>query len=724
MRISIIALLFFASLLCSKFITSKEKNVGQGLRPLKVRTLTQGKNSEAIFDGKIETCWESDALLPQEWIKVLGVNILLRKRPVFSPSVPANSAAFDGNLDSSLTIPAGRTQLSIGQLPETQKVTFAYKVGTGKPLNLRVFEESGEEIYSEAIAASDSYKLRSFSLPNKHFRIEFEAEKDFQLFELALRPSRISEKIIPDFGRVIPIKFLKITDSRTYTEGVELIVKIQHPGGEMTEEPFTFLRPDLIEFEREHQARFLLLQYNLPNQDWLKVQVCEVEAFDKNGISGEKAPARASKMPLQDLLGVNGYWGFGHNQYSKFNPPGKGIAAFAPFVSHVRNYHDMTWDLKDPDAGIDFKAMSAGSGTPAKEWVNWDLEYKNWVRHVPHIQASLQFFRFNPEQWDKPEQSAFNYAYNYTRHFGPTYGNGTITTVEAGNEPWKYDAATYQKILRGMARGAKEGDPAVEFFPCALQAADSAMEKTEVFKNYIDARIPEDVFPYLDGINVHHYSFTSHNVYKQRPLPPEAPASVFWEVNDALKWRDKHLPGKKIYLSEWGWDSPGGGEDCTHIQCVSEEQAANYLIRGALIAHRLGLDRATWFFYGNEPGPSGLYTRSGLLSSAKAGFQRKKTYYAFKHLTEVLGDKYFLRVFRESENLWGYYYGDSEGKATHLILWRPVAEDKLRLFSIPESIEAKQAEKINFSEKSPTLEVEMLSGNKVRIGTEPVILTL
>ena len=330
--------------------------------------------------------------------------------------------------------------------------------------------------------------------------------------------------------------------------------------------------------------------------------------------------------------------------------------------------------------------------------------------------------------WNKPYQSAYNYAYAFARHFGVTHGNGTVCSIEIGNEPWKYDAAIYQKILAGMAKGAKDGDPKMEVFPCALQAADPTVEEKDGFKNYINARITPDVLPLLDGINIHHYSYNSHNTYTQKALQPESSSSVFWEILDAIKWRNAHLPGKKIFLSEWGWDSPGGGEDCTHNQCVREDDAASFLIRGALIAHRLGIDRATWFYYGNETGESRLYARSGLTSSIEKGFEKKKTYYAIDHLVKVLGDKHFTKVYKEQNDYWAYYYGDKNGKASHLILWRPVINDdkkiKVRLHA---PVTVKSAAVFSFDEGESLREIEFKrgeNGTEIMVGSVPVVVEL
>ena len=179
----------------------------------------------------------------------------------------------------------------------------------------------------------------------------------------------------------------------------------------------------------------------------------------------------------------------------------------------------------------------------------------------------------------------------------------------------------------------------------------------------------------LDGINIHAYSYVTGQDGKRRAVHPEHAHSTFWEILNAIRWRDQNMTGKKIYLSEWGWDSTGAGEDCTHDVCVSEAAAALYAVRGALIASRLGIDRATWYFYANEKLPSSLYTRSGLTGSVNVDFKKKKTFFALQSLLEKAGGSYFHSVVREDEAAWMYLLGDGSGKATHLIAWLPLDGD-------------------------------------------------
>ena len=184
------------------------------------------------------------------------------------------------------------------------------------------------------------------------------------------------------------------------------------------------------------------------------------------------------------------------------------------------------------------------------------------------------------------------------------------------------------------------------------------------------------------------------------------------------------MPGKKIYLSEWGWDTDGGGEPCTHSECVAEEAATVYAIRGLLIAARLGVDRATWYFFANGEASSSLYTRSGLTASKKANFKKKKIFRAFEHLLAAIGDKYFLGIYQEDEHLWAYHFGDPNGNKTHLVVWKPQDYDISKSSTIRINVPKKTTTIFSIANEEKILNFDETGNNELEfvLGKEPVII--
>ena len=643
----------------------------------KVTASSNSTEADKVSDGNLSTAWVSEAPLPEGFIKNKKQNILLGKSPNLQQGQVIENADHltDGDLNNSAVIPLnGQKAFTSFALSNSSFFSVSVKCQATSDISVSAEMFSGEMQLLGTYLPANNYQLLRFEKTIVGVKYLYLSSNDqFDVFEIAALTSPPREGIIFQFDKPQKIGVLKGklwagegTASATHlylsNDGINWNQVAKLPPESTHELLFAF--PD-------QKATFVKIEHTLVPKDWNKVFIWEVKIYDKNGPFGEKPLANQGAVSLRQMLGVNGYWSWGTDQYSYLLGKKEGPRRYAGMMSHARNYHDMTWDITDPDQAIDFSKMK-DNGTPAKEWVNWDLEYADWKKAGMDIQASLQFYRFDPKDWNSPQKSAYQYAFAFANHFGPKNGNGLVCTIEAGNEPWKYPSNIYQEILKGIIKGAKDADPTIEVFPCALQAADPEMENTDVFKNYIGTRINEAAALQLDGVNTHIYSYITDNNGNRRGIHPECPMSSFWEINNLIKWRNHNMPGKKIYLSEWGWDCGGGGEDCNYNECVSEEAAAAYAVRGALIAARLGLERATWYYYANEKAPASLYTRSGLTSSVNANFQKKKPFNSLDALINKVGDGYFLQVIQEDETAWLYLFGDKTGHPTHLVAWLPI----------------------------------------------------
>lgn len=650
------------------------------LKGAKIQTSSNQKEAYKIIDENRESAWQSDAPLPEGFIKNGNQNILLNKKPVSAESAFINQSNHftDGDLNNIGEIKSNNGKATIAYLLKNKSFfSISLKCQIKSAVHFFIEKNNKEKIKIGTYLLKDNFQLKRIEKEYKNVnKLILESEADFNLFEIAALAEAPKEHVIFQFNKPQKIGVLKAKYWAGH--GTATKTKLYSSRDGKTWNPILEFDPNavneaLLNFP-EHVASYVKLEHTLVPKDWNKVFFWEIKMYDKNGPYGKKPIANQGAVSIGEILGVNGYWSWGTDQYSFLLGEKEGPRRYKDLISHTRNYHDMTWDITDPDNVIDFSKMK-GEGTPAKEWVNWDLEYADWKKTEMDIQASFQFYRFKPEQWNSPEQSAYNYAHAFVKHFGIEKGNGLVCSIEAGNEPWKYPSDIYKKILKGILEGAKAADPKVEVFPCALQAADPEMENTDVFKNYIGARVTPEIAQQLDGLNTHVYSYVNEKNGKRKAVHPEHPLSSFWELNNMVQWRNHNMPGKKIYLSEWGWDCDGGGEHCTHQECVSEQAAAAYAVRGLMIAARMGIERATWYFYANEKMPSSLYTRSGLMSSVNAGFVKKKPFNSLQSLITITGNAYFNKVVREDESAWLYQLSDWKGKPTHLIGWLPIDGD-------------------------------------------------
>ncbi|MBK8567367.1 MAG: discoidin domain-containing protein [Saprospiraceae bacterium] len=192
------------------------------------------------------------------------------------------------------------------------------------------------------------------------------------------KPDGLSENVTIDFGQVRPVGQIHSrhwageAGTATATQ-IYLSTDGQQWQNIVALDP-TALHTVVTILPKEITARYLRLVHTLVARDWNKAYIWEVKAYDRFGPYGQKPTPVQGHTTIREMLGVNGYWSFGTDQYSDLLAPDGGPFRFKPVASHLRNYHDMTWDLKSPNDPIDFEKMSKGGGTPATEWLNWDRE--------------------------------------------------------------------------------------------------------------------------------------------------------------------------------------------------------------------------------------------------------------------------------------------------------------------------------------------------------------
>ncbi len=151
-----------------------------------------------------------------------------------------------------------------------------------------------------------------------------------------------------------------------------------------------------------------------------------------------------------------------------------------------------------------------------------------------------------------------------------------------------------------------------------------------------------------------------------------------WSVNNLFKYSEFNLNSLPVYVTEFGYDSEGGGDDCVHSVCISEELQAIYGIRMSLILYRLGVNEFYWYYYANVDGDSFLHNRSGLLSSYSKGMQIKKSFIAFETLQKHIGDMVFTGILSETNDLYVYSFEDKTNNTKALVAWIPTSGNHLK----------------------------------------------
>lgn len=640
---------------------------------------SSGNDAYNIIDGRIETFWSSEAALPINFYKRGDLNFLHQNNN-FSITTSSsknirNVTDADINTSSIIKVVNEKAFCKITFNKAIVIKSFIAKCSTPEKIFIKYILSNDETISAGIFSRSENYSMPDYKTPEFPVKeILFTSKREFTIFEIAIRTKPVEEFVIFDLQDQKSIGWIESKHFSETSRTIELLlsndkeswVKVADLNPHTSTMTTNIIDPPIL-------ARYIKIRHVLFEIDYAKAWTWELKVFDENGPYGTIPTARKSKHTISEMLGVNGFWGWGHNIYSDSLKTGEGPTLYNKIAGFARNYHNYDWDVPNPEVIPDFEKMANGGGTKSFWWLNWDKEYKAWIDAGLAVDACITFNKniLPSEKWNNPYQSAYNYGVEFAKHFGPTYGNSMINVIEIGNEPWGYPAGWYKNILLGMAKGIKNTDSAIEVFPCALQAAFPD-EEYEGGGNYIGVRLSPETAQYLAGINSHYYSHVINENGERISIFPEDIRSGLRGIFNDIRFRDKNMPGKQIILSEWGWDSKGGGENCTHPACVSEQAQAIYAIRSLLIFSRLGIDKTIWYFFANENLESRLHGRSGLTGSAKTGFKIKKSFLAFESLIKLLGNKYFLHAIKEDKTAYIYLFGDKDGNPTHIVAWKPV----------------------------------------------------
>jgi hypothetical protein len=344
---------------------------------------------------------------------------------------------------------------------------------------------------------------------------------------------------------------------------------------------------------------------------------------------------------------------------------------YAPVTRVLRNYHPIRWDFGDDTSEATTFPLAANR-------VNWAQIYGSWKKAGYRTHASLMFDDIAPAAWKNVERDANAYGLAFAQAFGPSAKEPLLEAVEIGNEPSKYDDATYRKVFEAMARGVRAGDPKLRIATCAVNLGPSGRYSKSV-----------DVIAGLDALwdimNIHCYAEAESWPTWRRSFP-EDPATKFVEtVSHVLKWRDEHAPLKEVWVTEFGYDAttkpPPTTGDFAKWQGSTEPQQAMWSVRSFLLLARLGVDRAHLYFFNDKDEPH-LRASSGITRN----FEPKPAFHALAWLQRSLGEYRFVRVDREdADECYAYEFTHASQPAKRAwAVWRPSGAPRVvRLFNDP-----------------------------------------
>ncbi len=385
--------------------------------------------------------------------------------------------------------------------------------------------------------------------------------------------------------------------------------------------------------------------------------------------------AGAAEKPLmRDFMGLNVHT-------VNFKPD-----LYAPVTKVLRNYHPFSWDAgKDTSVLPEFPF--------AKNRVDWGGMYAAWKKAGNRTHASIMIDDTKADSWKNIESDAENYGRAFASFFGPS-SKALLEAAEIGNEPGKYDDATYRRVFESMAKGLRAGDPKLQIATCATTLGKShAYAKSVTCFSGLDAL--------WDILNIHVYAEVEPWPTWRRSYP-EDPATKFVKtVTDALAWRDRNAAGKPLWVTEFGYDAstkqPPKTGDFAKWQGNSEEQQAEWIIRSYLLLARHGVDRAHLFFF-NDDDKAQVHGSSGLTRN----LEPKPAFHAVAWLLKSLGDYRFSRVEREDAgDCYAYeFVHGQDPKRRVWAVWKPSGESRVtRLLHDP--LKVGKAERMPLSSDAP-----------------------
>ena len=479
---------------------------------------------------------------------------------------------------------------------------------------------------------------------------------------------------------LIPLKGKHRLDSLILFDGAgkdSLLIYSGHPGDwKLLHSIYTNTYKSWRQFNMDVETEFLLLRFLGP-----QAEIGELFLFGEKLDDPPRPQAKArhlrSPKTLGEFMGVNAF----------VDDPKTKLAAVA---GAVREYHNWDWhypaDLR-PGAidleGIRF-APSAGGN-----W-NFDAYYQelnnkgisvypclqgspSWMAaKFDHKPQNLKYSADNPLAYRMHSAFVWKYVARYgSRKQLPASlnlaqgqpvksGLNLIAGLETWNEPdkwWRgregyFHPFEYAAMLSadfdghmgalGPNHGSKKADPNLEFILGGLAGLDTNyIEAIRLWSKY---QRPKGGFP-ADALNFHHYSNDAggQDDRAKHAVSPEDD-QLKQRLVALVKYRNRHLPDLKIYLSEFGYDSnprsiqAPRGDDSLYVL----EMQAKYLVRSLLLAQASGIDGAFIYMFRdvNAPNPN-KYMSSGLTAEKWNQHRPKPAYYMLKNLKSVLGDFVF-----------------------------------------------------------------------------------
>ncbi|MCB9496400.1 MAG: hypothetical protein H6686_05885 [Fibrobacteria bacterium] len=367
-------------------------------------------------------------------------------------------------------------------------------------------------------------------------------------------------------------------------------------------------------------------------------------------------------------------------------------------VGNLREYHSWQWDDGNGDASTPAYPGNLFGWAPS--WVrgtNWGWDFDDFYGDMHKRGVSMQpvfqgtpawMFGFaagdslkpvvsgadstDPASYKEHADYMFQFAARYGRTVVPAAklrvdsrnqvrsGLGFVDWMEGWNEPdknWKTATGHFSpRVYAAMASADYDGDEGRMGKDVGIRNADPTMKMAlpgliSIDLNYVKAvkwwsdRIRNTGFA-GDALNFHHYCNDAggQQGLATTGISPEAD-DLRGKLGRIAQWRDVWLPGKELWLSEFGWDTDAGSVFRAPATGSADayEMQARWVVRGFLAVAASGFDRAHVYTSRDSWDASpGTFATSGLVhdkyDTLEAKLSRKVSWYWVNTLHKTLRD--------------------------------------------------------------------------------------
>lgn len=458
-------------------------------------------------------------------------------------------------------------------------------------------------------------------------------------------------------------------------------------------------------------SRFIMLKYRSP-----AVRIAEIVLYGLplGSYPPPLVPVAHPRPRMDQFMGVNGF----------VDDPLDKIAC----TGSLREYHNWGWDEGNLDTTYQGYPYNQYAWNP--NWVSgpgWAFNFDGFYRQLkdhgltasPDLQGSALYMTnfIDSLTQNKPirnngnplDPASYIEHSDYMFQFAARYGSGNVNDtllklrpdqprfsgsdriayLENWNEPDKtwwgrlayftpdefatlcsadYDG--HEQSL-GTGKGMKNAAPQIKMVMAGLTGLN--LEYLRCMKLWSDFNRTSG-FP-ADVLNFHHYC--ANGIHG---ISPEAD-SLKLKLKEVVAWRDSCLPGKELWLSEFGYDTNPESEQAAVTIDTNDifEVQGEWILRSYLEASAAGLDKAFVFMLrdANAPNPN-KYNSSGLTGEIWYGHQPKKSWYYVSTMKDQLTGLIFDQEIPSNQDSLNIYRFLSAGGDTAVhVVWCTSATNRI-----------------------------------------------